>query len=314
MRKFIKRLKARTALNKNAMKVYTVLRILVILTAVRCFLTGNYESMMLCILSLILFLLPSFFEQLLKVEIPGVFQIIIYAFIYAAEILGEVNKYYTAIPGWDTMLHTLNGFLCAAIGMSLIAILNRSNPNLKLSPFYMAMAAFCFSMTVGVIWEFIEFTADSFFYLDMQKDFIVTAIGSVTLDETNSQIPVYVGNITRTVIETQDGTTYVVNGGYLDIGIIDTMKDLMVNFLGAVVFSTIGYFYEKKLLKDETLNEGEQKFAGGLLIKPLSDDEIELTNQLIDEEMSREGRKLALVRRKKDENGGAENIAPSEDA
>lgn len=158
-----KYLRERIRLDRKTFLLYTVLRILVILTAVRCFLTQNYEGFALCLLSLILFLLPSFFEEKLKLEIPPLFEGIIYLFIYAAEILGEVNHYYTAIPGWDTMLHTLNGFLCAAIGFSLVDIMNRKSRRLNLSPLYLALVAFCFSMTIGVIWEFIEFTLDQLF-------------------------------------------------------------------------------------------------------------------------------------------------------
>ncbi|MDO4960703.1 MAG: hypothetical protein Q4E57_02435 [Eubacteriales bacterium] len=263
MWEYIAVLKKRIAQNKRAFVVYSVLRFLVILTGIRCFFTRNYESLCLCILSLILLLVPSFFEDKLKVSIPPLFQVIIYGFIYAAEILGEVNKYYTAIPGWDTMLHTLNGFLCAAIGLSLAYILNHGNSKVNLSPAYVAVMAFCFSMTIGVCWEFFEFTADQFFHLDMQKDFIVTEIGSVTLDPSNSQIPVYLPDIVRTTIELADGSFYTIEGGYLDIGIIDTMKDLLVNFAGAVVFSVIGYLYE--------LNQEKRSIVKGLLILP--DDE-----------------------------------------
>ena len=264
MRKYVKRLKARISLNKKQFIVYSILRVLVILTSIRCAFTHNYESLAICILSLVLFLLPSLFEQLLKVEIPPVFQIIIYLFIFAAEILGEVNKYYTAIPGWDTMLHTINGFLCAAIGFSLFNILNRDSKSIQCSPFYLAMVAFCFSMTVGVIWEFIEFTLDQCFYFDMQKDFIVSSISSVTLDENKTQIPIRVSQITKTTIETINGSTYVVDGGYLDIGIIDTMKDLMVNFVGAIVFSIIGYFYEAR--------HKTKSLAKELMIEPLEEE------------------------------------------
>lgn len=264
MRRFIRRLKARISLNKKQFITYSILRVLVILTAVRCLFTHNYESLAICILSLVLFLMPSFFEHLLKVDIPPVFQIIIYLFIFAAEILGEVNKYYTAIPGWDTMLHTINGFLCAAIGFSLFNILNRGSNSMQLSPFYLSMVAFCFSMTVGVIWEFIEFTFDQIFYLDMQKDFIVSSIGSVLLDESKTQIPIRVSHISRTIIETSNGDTVVINGGYLDIGIIDTMKDLLVNFIGAIVFSSIGYFYEVRHKTKSVVRD--------LMIEPLSDD------------------------------------------
>lgn len=262
MRNYIKKLKNRIALNKKQFFIYSIFRTLVILTGARCLFTKNYESLALCILSLMLFLLPSFFEEKLNITIPATFQVIIYAFIYAAEILGEVNKYYTRIPGWDTMLHTLNGFLCAAIGLSLVYVLNRGSKFVTLSPLYLAIMAFAFSMTIGVLWEFIEFAGDQFFYLDMQKDFIVSDIGSVTLDETNSQIPVHVRNIVKTTIETADGSKIVIEGGYLDIGIIDTMKDLFVNFIGAVVFSVIGYFYEK--------NQNKNSIAAGLLIRPRS--------------------------------------------
>lgn len=232
--------------NKKAFIIYTILRALIILMLIRCILQGNYESAALCILSLILFMIPVFLEESFHIEIPPMFQISIYMFIYAAEILGEINNFYTKIPGWDTMLHTINGFLCAAVGLSLVDLLNKSSRKIKLSPLYLAVAAFCFSMTIGVLWEFFEFFNDVLFCVDMQKDFIVPYFGSVKLDPTNSQIPIRVSNIARTIIETNDGASYIINGGYLDIGIVDTMKDLFVNFIGAVTFSIIGYIHEKK--------------------------------------------------------------------
>lgn len=281
MRTYIRRLKARISLNKKQFIAYSILRILVLLTAVRCAFTHNYESLAICVLTLVLFLLPSLFEQLLKIEIPPVFQIIIYLFIFAAEILGEVNKYYTAIPGWDTMLHTINGFLCAAIGFSLFNILNRGSKSMQLSPFYLSLVAFCFSMTVGVVWEFIEFTADQMFFLDMQKDFVVSSFASVTLDESNTQIPVRVFDITRTIIETKNGDPVVIEGGYLDIGIIDTMKDLLVNFIGAIVFSVIGYFYEAR--------NKTKSVAKELLIEPLSEESIREYDENIEKKTSSKG-------------------------
>lgn len=238
-------LKKRIRQNEKAFRIYTVLRILVIVTMIRCLFEHNFESAALCILSLVLMLLPSFMEDRLHVEIPATFQIIIYLFIFAAEILGEVNRFYTIIPGWDSMLHTINGFLCAAIGFSLVDLFNKTSTRLNLSPFYLAVVAFCFSMTIGVCWEFIEFFFDSFFFLDMQKDFVIQKFGSIYFDPTHTQKPVVVSDITKTIIETKSGQTYIVNGGYLDIGIIDTMKDLLVNFVGAIVFSVIGYFYSK---------------------------------------------------------------------
>lgn len=277
-----KYLRERIRLDRKTFLLYTVLRTLVILTAVRCFLTQNYEGFALCLLSLILFLLPSFFEEKLKLEIPPLFEGIIYLFIYAAEILGEVNHYYTAIPGWDTMLHTLNGFLCAAIGFSLVDIMNRKSRRLNLSPLYLALVAFCFSMTIGVIWEFVEFTLDQLFFLDMQKDFIVKTIGSVTLDPTHSQIPVRISHITKTIIDTADGKTYTINGGYLDIGIIDTMKDLIVNFIGAVAFSVIGYFSVKYRDRSSSV----KNIANDLMLRTLSDEELLKQREEIDKRLA----------------------------
>ncbi|MDD6222218.1 MAG: hypothetical protein PUB14_05275 [Lachnospiraceae bacterium] len=275
----IQRLKERIRLDKKTFLLYSVLRALVILSAVRCFLMQNYEGLALCILSLILFLLPAFFEAKLKVDIPPLFEGSIYLFIYAAEILGEVNHYYTLIPGWDTMLHTINGFLCAAIGFSMVELLNRSSRRISLSPLYLAVVAFCFSMTIGVCWEFIEFTADQLFFLDMQKDTIVQTIGSVTLDPTHSQIPVKVSDIVKTVIYTASGDTVTVEGGYLDIGIIDTMKDLFVNFIGAITFSVIGYFYESKRGKRTA------KIAQSLILRKYTDEELEQQEKEINQRM-----------------------------
>ena len=249
--------------------VYIILRALVIVAIVAQSFKGNFENVFLCVLTLFLFTLPSFLERTIRVEIPDTLEIIILLFIFAAEILGEIQAYYIQYPYWDTMLHTLNGFLCAAIGFSLLDILNR-NEKLKfsLSPVYLAVVAFCFSMTIGVLWEFFEFSMDQLFLLDMQKDTVVNSIGSVMLDPTGGNHPVSIKHITDVIVVTADGAQQSLGlGGYLDIGIIDTMKDLFVNFIGAVVFSTIGFFYVK--------NRGKGKFAPQFI--PTVVDDVETT-------------------------------------
>ena len=111
----------------------------------------------------------------------------------------------------------------------------------------MALVAFCFSMTVGVLWEFFECAMDQFFSLDMQKDTIVSAISSVNLDPKGGNVPTIVRDIADVIVVHSDGSQEALGlGGYLDIGLLDTMKDLFVNFIGAVVFSIIGYFYVKQ--------------------------------------------------------------------
>ena len=226
--------------------VYVVLRLLVILMMVAQFFNGNFENVFLCVLTLILFLLPTIFEKSLQIDLPNALEIIILLFIFAAEILGEIRAFYTTFAYWDTMLHTLNGFLCAAIGFSLVDMCNRHKRiSLSLSPVYMAIVAFCFSMTIGVLWEFFECTMDQFFLLDMQKDTVVNVISSVNLDPTGGNTPVAIKGITDVIVVCGDEQIPLGLGGYLDIGILDTMKDLWVNFIGAVVFSILGYFYVK---------------------------------------------------------------------
>ena len=240
--------------------VYILLRIAVIVVMVAQFFNRNFENVFLCLLTLVLFLMPTMLEKRLSIALPNTLEIIILLFIFSAEILGEIRSYYTTYQGWDTMLHTLNGFLCAAIGFSLVDMLNRDKRfSMKLSPVFMAIVAFCFSMTIGVMWEFFECGMDYFFAFDMQKDMIVNQISTVVLDPTGGNTPVVIKGI-EDVILVVNGENMPLNvGGYIDIGLLDTMKDLLVNFIGAVVFSVIGYFYVK--------NRGKGKFANRFIPK-----------------------------------------------
>lgn len=242
--------------NKTTLTVYVVLRALIIFVMVRALLRREYQSMALCGLSLFLMILPSIVSRKLKVVLPSTLEIIILLFIFAAEILGEINSFYMRVPHWDTMLHTINGFLCAAIGFCLVDMMNREERfSFKLSPLYLAIVSFCFSMTVGVIWEFFEFGADQLMGLDMQKDAVIHAIDSVMLDPTRSNTVIHIRDIADTIVVHSDGTQEALNlGGYLDVGIIDTMKDLLVNFVGALVFSFIGFFYVKHKGKGKVAN------------------------------------------------------------
>ena len=235
-------LKAAVRRQPAVFTVYLVLRLIVLATLVSSVIRGEYESAFICLLVLVLFMLPFFIQQNFGIELPSTLEIIILLFIFAAEILGELECYFITFPYWDSMLHTTTGFLCAATGFALIDILNRnSRIKFELSPIYVALAAFCFSMTVGVLWEFFEFGMDRLFHMDMQKDTVVSSITSVMLDPTNKNIPVTIDGITSVTVNGQE----LGFGGYLDIGLYDTMADLFVNFIGAVVFSTIGYFYIK---------------------------------------------------------------------
>lgn len=252
---------------KNRTKIQMVLTLLVVLSVTRQFFLGNYHNMFLGILTLILFMVPQFLDKKLSVTIPVGLETVILIFIFSAEILGEINAFYVKIPIWDTVLHTTNGFLMAAIGFALIDLFNRSEKfSIKMSPYFVAFFAFCFSMTVGVLWEFFEFSMDQFFGLDMQKDWIVTAINSVKLNPIGANVPIHV-DVQSVVINGEQWNL----GGYLDIGLIDTMKDLIVNFIGAVVFSIIGILYLK--------NRGRGKLAASLIPQVRNEDKIEAEDE-----------------------------------
>lgn len=258
-----RRLKATIRQQPAVFAVYVVLRLIVVAELVLSILRGEYESAFICLLVLILFILPFFIQQNFGIQLPTTLEIIILLFIFAAEILGELEGYFITYSNWDTMLHTTTGFLSAATGFALIDILNRnSRIKFHLSPIYVALAAFCFSMTVGVLWEFFEFGMDRLFQLDMQKDTVVQSITSVMLDPTNSNTPITIDGIHSVAVNGND----LGFDGYLDIGLYDTMEDLFVNFIGAVAFSVIGYFYIKHRGKGKlarafipTLSEQEEQ-------------------------------------------------------
>lgn len=244
---------------RHAMTIPLILNILVTGTLIRQVYIGNWHNVFLCALTLLLFTLPTIVERQLKIHLPKAMQIIILLFIFSSEILGEIHDFYGTFAHWDTMLHTLNGFLCAAIGFSLVDILNRHDSvKINLSPLFVALVAFCFSMTIGVLWEFFEYGVDTFMAMDMQKDRIVQSIATVTLEPHGKNIPVVIDNIQYTKIfagtDMNNLNETVIAGGYLDVGLIDTMKDLLVNFVGAVVFSVFGWLYIK--------NRDKYAFAG----------------------------------------------------
>lgn len=255
VRKFIKESEKILRQKPKVSAVYLTLRLAVILTMIAQFFNRNYENVFLCGLTLILLILPTVLERRLQVDFPDTLEIIVMLFIFFAEILGEIESYYIRYPHWDLILHTMNGFLCAAIGFSLVDLFDRSEKfSLTLSPVFMAIVAFCFSMTIGVLWEFFEYSVDYFLLLDMQKDTVTNVISTVTLDPTGGNRTVIVKNITDMILVTGDGEQIALGlGGYLDVGLHDTMEDLFVNFIGAFIFSVIGYFYVK--------SRGHGKFA-----------------------------------------------------
>ena len=232
---------------KTKITLYVVLRLFVIIAMIAQAIRGNYANVFSCVLALILFLIPSIIDKKLNIELPNVLEGIILLFIFSALVLGEIQNFYGIFKYWDTILHTLNGFIMGGVGFALIDILNKSDKfHITLAPIFVALVAFCFSMTIGILWEFYEYASDTLLRTDMQKDTIITDISSVTLNIEGENVPIKLDNITNVGIYNDiDGVEeqYVVKGGYLDIGLVDTMEDLIVNCIGAIGFCIIGYEY-----------------------------------------------------------------------
>lgn len=257
-----KKLTKRYRENKASYVVWVILQILVIGTLVRHLMMGDLHSAFVCLLTLALFLAPVLVKTTFRVKIPATLEILVLCFIFSAEILGEINNYYMRIPGWDTILHTLNGFAAAGVGLSLMIMVDEGSQRIRMTAGFTALMAFCFSMTVGVVWEFGEYFADSYLGRDSQRDTYVEAIRTSALDETKTNTVIVIEGIERTVLYGKNGEVVGEFDGYLDVGMHDTMKDLLVNAAGAAVFCVFGYFYVKY---------GRVKFLDNWLIRKRTD-------------------------------------------
>ncbi len=250
--------------NKSSIIVYIILRFIVILIMIRQIFLAEWQNVFLCALSLLLMFIPFFLRTTFKINLPSVLEIAVFVFVFAAEILGEMANFYGHIPFWDTMLHTTTGFLAASVGFGVIDLLNIHSKRVQMTPLFVALVSFCFSMTVGVMWEFFEYSADKLLKTDTQKDSIVTAVSSVALNPEKKNEEIRINGISYTVMYDKDGNELaVVDGGYLDIGIVDTMKDMFVNMVGAVVFCIFGFLY--------VYRRDKYKFAETFIITPLEE-------------------------------------------
>ena len=162
--------------------------------------------LMQCILGLVTIHLPSILERRLRFELPGLLYGFYIVFLYCAIFLGEVRSFYYLFPRWDSILHFFSSMMTGFFGLMVVTILNRDRPvSMNLSPLFVCLFAFCFSVTIGSLWEIYEFLGDGLFGLNMQK--FMTAQGELLVGHD---------------------------------ALRDTMKDIIVDVLGALLASVIG--------------------------------------------------------------------------
>ncbi|MGN0479575.1 MAG: hypothetical protein ACI4GO_09085 [Hominenteromicrobium sp.] len=189
----------------------------------------DYVLMLLqCLLGIAAILVPARLMRRWDIEIPRVMFLMYIAFLYCAIFLGEVRSFYYNVPHWDTVLHTFSGAMLGALGFSMLAIFNNTERiPLNLSPVFIAVFAFCFALALGGVWEIYEFTMDSVFGTNMQK------------------------------FALNDGTPLVGQAA-----LSDTMKDIIVDAVGALVMSVIGYIslkYKKGWVEKLMIRIGRRK-------------------------------------------------------
>ena len=169
---------------------------------------SDYVLMLLkCSLGILAMILPSLISRKLRLEIPSVMYVLFLIFLYCAIYLGEVRNFYYDISNWDTILHGFSGAMLGALGFSFVALLNQEDRvPINLSPLFVVIFAFCFAITLGVFWEIYEFSFDGLLGLNMQKAYL------------------------------EDGTPLAGR-----MALMDTMKDLILDALGALLTCIIGY-------------------------------------------------------------------------
>lgn len=187
--------------------------------------SGHGEQFLICLVTPLLLCLPQIAERLLDCRLhTGLY---VFALFYAlGPMLGHAYKLYYLTGWWDKMLHGFGGVAFAVFGWQLWMLCCADRANWWMA----ALFAFCLSVSLAALWEFFEFGMDVCFRMDMQRDSFVTAIHSYDL-----------GAETGVLGHIEDIQSVVVNGqrlpGYLDGGLRDTMGDMMLESLGALVFS-----------------------------------------------------------------------------
>lgn len=160
-----------------------------------------------CILGVVALLLPGMLQHKLRIDIPSNMLILYTIFLYSAIYLGEVKSFYYNVSNWDNILHTFSGAMIGALGFSIVTLLNKTEEvPMNLSPLFVVLFSFCFAVTLGVVWEFYEFTFDGLLGLNMQK------------------------------FALENGTQLIGRAA-----LTDTMVDLFVDTVGALIISIIGY-------------------------------------------------------------------------
>lgn len=198
------------------------------------------NNIVICVFISALLVMPWVFERCFGVEMPTMLKVFLILLMIGGPVLGKIYKFYYRINHWDKLLHTSSGFLFAIIGSLLPQLMDKKNKehSLALTVTY----AFFFTLSVAVIWEFFEYAMDRFFNMDMQQDTWVPSVNSYLLGTEKGVI----GRIPEISSVVVNGQEIAVNG-YLDIGLIDTMNDMLVCTMGGIIYCIFSVLYAHRI-------------------------------------------------------------------
>lgn len=223
--------------------VYIIVLLLTVISFVKAFNSGDIKNSILCIISMFLYFVPYIINKLLNIMFPVIVRITFVLFIFATIILGEINDFYVLIPIWDDILHIVQGFVVSSVGFSLIYLLFKNKNIIRYEKILIALYSFCLSISVGVIWEVGEYITDYNMRVDMQKDKYIYEFKSILLNPKKNNEVIVVDKIGYTTIYDESGNKIITFNGYLDIGLHDTIDDLIDTAVGSILFCFIGCLY-----------------------------------------------------------------------
>jgi hypothetical protein len=246
---------------KRKFVLYVVTRMIFLLVGAISALFEDYLTAFLCAIALVFFLLPTFLYNKFNIKVPGALEISAVLFTFMCVVGGEIGQFYAHFPLWDKILHTFSGFLIAAIGLAFIDFFTKRKSSVfRLTPFFAVFFAFFFAIGVEVIWEVFEYIVDiATGTTDMQADYIIDAFTSKKAGGATNAIPIVVNGIDKVIITFEDGREALVLPGYIDVGLADTMHDLIVGAAGALLFCSIEFIALVK--RDKRMQKISESFV-----------------------------------------------------
>ena len=183
-------------------------------------------------ISVLYVFLPSLAQKLLKFRLQGVLYLLVMAYT-VCPLLGYSYNLYYLTAWWDDVLHAFAGVLFAILGAYLPTLFCKNG---EVSFVLKAFCAFSFSVAVAGLWELVEFSADTFFSTDMQKDTALVSMPPSYLLSELLGLPVGALGEVDSLQLTVNGQAL---GYYIDLGLIDSMQDIFIETLGAAVYTSL---------------------------------------------------------------------------